>query len=244
MKIALLGYGKMGKEIEHLAVSRHHEIVLKIDAFNLDELTPENLSRADVAIDFSTPDSAYENIMKCFEAGVPVVCGTTGWLSRFDEVKNKCDELNQTFFYASNFSLGMNMFFALNKYLARLMNPLDDYEISIKEIHHVHKLDAPSGTAITLANDLIANVDRKEKWELNNSGDPASVKITAVREGEVPGTHIVTYDSDVDTIEISHLAKSRRGLALGAIMAGEFINCKKGVFSMQDMMKAMMNYEL
>jgi 4-hydroxy-tetrahydrodipicolinate reductase len=243
MKIALLGYGKMGKEIENLALSRHHEIVLKIDAFNLNELTPENLSRADVAIDFSTPDSAYENIMKCFEAGVPVVCGTTGWLSRFDEVKNKCEELNQTFFYASNFSLGMNLFFALNKYLARLMNPMDDYEISIKEIHHVHKLDAPSGTAITLANDLIANVDRKEKWELNSAGDPTSVKITAVREGEVPGTHIVTYDSDVDTIEITHLAKSRRGLALGAILAGEFINGKKGVFSMQDMMKAMMNDE-
>jgi 4-hydroxy-tetrahydrodipicolinate reductase len=244
MKIALLGYGKMGKEIENLALSRHHEIVLKIDAFNLNELTAENLSRADVAIDFSTPDSAYSNIMTCFEAGVPVVCGTTGWLGRFEEVRKKCGELGQTFFYASNFSLGMNLFFALNKYLAKMMNPLNEYEISIREIHHVHKLDAPSGTAITLANDLIANVDRKENWELNRAGDPAALKITAIREDEVPGTHFVTYDSDVDTIEIMHLAKSRRGLALGAILAGEFINGKKGVFTMQDMMKKIMNYEL
>jgi 4-hydroxy-tetrahydrodipicolinate reductase len=236
MKIALLGYGKMGKEIEAMALSRHHEIVLKIDAFNLDQFTPENLSRADVAIDFSTPDSAFSNIMKCFEAGVPVVCGTTGWLSRFDEVKKKCADHNQAFFYASNFSVGMNIFFALNKYLARLMNPVTDYDVSIREIHHVHKLDAPSGTAITLAMDLIAKMDRKKKWELNQSGDPAALKITAVREDEVPGTHVVTYESEVDSIEITHLAKNRRGLALGAILAAEFINGKKGVYSMQDMM--------
>jgi 4-hydroxy-tetrahydrodipicolinate reductase len=243
MKIALLGYGKMGKEIENMALSRHHEIVLKIDAYNLDELTRENLSLAKVAIDFSTPDSAFSNIMKCFDAGVPVVCGTTGWLNRFEEVKKKCTDLNQTFFYASNFSLGMNLFFALNKYLARMMNPLNDYDVSIKEIHHVHKLDAPSGTAITLANDLIGNMDRKKKWELNQSSDPAAIKITAVREGEVPGTHIVTFDSEIDTIEISHLAKSRRGLALGAILAAEFINGKKGIYSMQEMLREIMNDE-
>jgi 4-hydroxy-tetrahydrodipicolinate reductase len=241
MKIALLGYGKMGKEVEKIAHSRHHEIVLTIDAFNLGDLTPENLSRADVAIDFSTPESAYSNILKCFEAGVPVVCGTTGLLNRFEEVKKKCAELNQTFFYASNFSLGVNLFFALNKYLARLMNPLKDYDVSIKEIHHIHKLDAPSGTAITLANDLMANVDRKKKWELNQESDPAALKITAVREGEVPGTHVVTYESEVDSLEITHVAKNRRGLALGAVMAGEFINGKKGVFSMQDMMEGIMN---
>jgi 4-hydroxy-tetrahydrodipicolinate reductase len=243
MKIALLGYGKMGKEIETIALARHHEIVLKIDAYNIDEFTPGNLSRADVAIDFSTPESAYSNILKCFEAGVPVVCGTTGWLSRFDEVKKKCADLNQTFFYASNFNLGMNLFFALNKYLARLMNPMTDYEVSIKEIHHVHKLDAPSGTAITLANDLIADLHRKERWELNQSGDPASLKITAVREDEVPGTHIVTYESEVDSIEITHLAKNRRGLALGAVFAAEFIKGKKGVFSMHDMMKEILKNE-
>ncbi len=244
MKIALLGYGKMGKEIENIALSRHHDIVLKIDAFNLNEFTNENLSRADVAIDFSTPDSAFSNIMKCFEAGVPVVCGTTGWLNRFEEVKKKCSDLNQAFFYASNFSIGMNLFFELNKYLARLMNPMEDYEVSIREIHHVHKLDAPSGTAITLANDLIANVDRKEKWELNQASNQASLKITAVREDEVPGTHTVTYESEVDSIEITHLAKSRRGLALGAILAAEFIKGKKGVYSMQEMVKRIMNEEL
>lgn len=243
MKIALIGYGKMGKEIESIALTRQHEIVLKIDAFNLNELTPENLSRAEVAIDFSTPESAYPNILACFEAGVPVVCGTTGWLKRFDEVKQKCMDLNQTFFYASNFSVGANLFFALNKYLSRLMNPMENYDISIKEIHHIHKLDAPSGTAITLANDLIANIDRKEKWELNQASDPASVKITAVREDEVPGTHVVTYDSEVDSIEITHLAKSRRGLALGAVLAAEFINGRKGVYSMADMMKGIMKDE-
>jgi 4-hydroxy-tetrahydrodipicolinate reductase len=246
MKIALLGYGKMGKEIETLALSRRHDIVLTIDAYNLDELTPGNLSRADVAIDFSTPESAYSNILKCFEANVPVVCGTTGWLGRFDEVKKACADLDQTFFYASNFSLGMNLFFMLNKYLGRLMDPLPDYEISIRETHHVHKLDAPSGTAISLANDLIALVDRKKKWELNQAGDPGTLNITAVREGEVPGTHTVTCESEVDLIEITHLAKSRRGLALGAVLAAEFVHGKKGAFSMQDMMKEIMNldYEL
>jgi 4-hydroxy-tetrahydrodipicolinate reductase len=243
MKIALLGYGKMGKEIESIALSHHHEIALTIDAFNLHDMTRENLSRADVAIDFSTPDSAYSNIMKCFEAGVPVVCGTTGWLSRFEEVKKKCDDLNQTFFYASNYSLGANLFFALNKYLARLMNPMKDYDVSITEIHHVHKLDAPSGTAISLANDVIAGLDRKDKWELNQAGSPSTIKITAVREDEVPGTHIITYESDIDSIEISHLAKSRRGLALGAVVAAEFIQGKKGVFSMQEMMKGILNNE-
>ncbi len=237
MKIALLGYGKMGKEIERIALSRHHEIVLKIDAFNLNEFTPDNLSRADVAIDFSTPESAFSNIMKCFEAGVPVVCGTTGWLSRFEEVKRKCTELDQSFFYASNYSIGVNLFFALNKHLARLMDPMNEYEVSIKEIHHVHKLDAPSGTAISLANDIIAGIGRKEKWELNGAGDPAALKITSVREDEVPGTHIIAYESEVDTIEITHLAKNRRGLALGALLAAEFIFGKKGVFSMDDMMK-------
>lgn len=237
MKIALLGYGKMGKEIERVALSRHHEIVLKIDAFNLKEFTRENLSRADVAIDFSTPESAWSNIMKCFEAGVPVVCGTTGWLSRFEEVKRKCTELDQSFFYASNYSIGVNLFFALNKYLARLMDPMNEYEVSIKEIHHVHKLDAPSGTAISLANDIIEGIGRKEKWELNGAGDPAALKITSVREDEVPGTHIIAYESEVDTIEITHLAKNRRGLALGALLAAEFIHGKKGVFSMDDMMK-------
>jgi 4-hydroxy-tetrahydrodipicolinate reductase len=237
MKIALLGYGKMGREIEKTALARHHQIVLKIDAYNLNELTPENLSLAEVAIDFSTPGSAFSNIMMCFESGTPVVCGTTGWYDRLDEVRKLCTEGDQAFFYASNFSLGMNIFFALNKFLATLMDSQTNYDVSLKEVHHIHKLDAPSGTAITLANDLIARVRRKKQWELNQAGAPSSLKITAFREGEVPGTHVVTYDSEVDTIEISHMAKSRTGLALGAVLAAEFIQGKKGVFTMGDMMK-------
>jgi 4-hydroxy-tetrahydrodipicolinate reductase len=237
MKIALLGYGKMGREIEKIALARQHQIALVIDAYNLQELTAANVSHADVAIDFSTPDSAYSNIMVCFDAGVPVVCGTTGWLGKFEEVKRICRERNQTFFYASNFSLGMNIFFALNKYLAGLMDPMTDYDVTMKEIHHVHKLDAPSGTAITLANDLISKMRRKDRWELNHAEEASALKITAVREDEVPGTHIVTYDSDVDTLEISHTAKSRKGLAFGAILAAEFVKGKKGAFSMQDLLK-------
>jgi len=236
MKIALLGYGKMGREIEKIALSRHHQIILKIDIQNLHELTPENLKRADVAIDFSTPSTAFSNIMACFESRVPVVCGTTGWLDRFGEVSRMCTERELTFFYASNYSLGANIFFALNKYLAGLMNVMNDYDVSLQEIHHVHKQDAPSGTAITLANDIISRVQRKKKWELNGTGDPSTLKITAIREDEVPGTHKITYDSEVDTLEISHMAKSRVGLALGAVLAAEFVIGKKGVFSMGDLL--------
>jgi len=241
MKIALLGYGKMGREIEKIALARHHQVVLVVDAFNLQDLTDENLSRADVVIDFSTPASAFSNIMACFDASVPVVCGTTGWLGKYEEVKRICAERSQTFFYASNFSLGMNVFFALNKYLAGLMDAMTDYDVTIKEIHHVHKVDAPSGTAITLANDLISQLRRKDRWELNQAVDASALKITAVREDEVPGTHIVTYDSDVDTLEIKHTAKSRKGLAFGAILAAEFVYGKKGVFSMQDLIKCLIS---
>jgi len=237
MNIALLGYGKMGKEIEKTALERNHRIVLVIDAYNLDELTTGNLSKADVAIDFSTPGSAFQNIMKCFEAGIPVVCGTTGWVDRISEVREICNTKQQTFFYASNYSLGVNLFFALNKQLARIMNTYADYEVSIKEIHHVHKLDAPSGTAISLANDLISCLKRKENWELNQASGGTHIGITAVRENEVPGTHIITWDSAVDRIEISHEAKNRKGLALGAVLAAEFIKDKKGVYSMQDLIK-------
>ena len=237
MKIALLGYGKMGREIEEVALARKHEITLVIDVTNLDTLTVENLRQADVAIDFSVPGSAFSNIMKCFEAGVPVVCGTTGWLERMDEVKTLCMQMNQAFFYASNYSLGMNVLFALNRYLAGIMDKFEDYDVWIKEIHHIHKLDAPSGTALSLAGDIIAAVGRKSSWELNGASDEKTLKITAVREGEVPGTHVITYDSPVDTLEISHVAKSRKGLALGALLAAEFIKDRKGVFSMRDLIR-------
>jgi 4-hydroxy-tetrahydrodipicolinate reductase len=237
MKIAILGYGKMGKEIEIIARERDHQVVLIIDAVNMDELTPGNLGKADAAIDFSTPGSAYQNILRCIEAGTPVVCGTTGWLDRYEEVKDFCSVKGGSFFYASNFSLGMNVLFALNRYLTRMMNAFPEYEVGIREIHHVHKLDAPSGTAITLANDLIKELDRKSTWELNRQSDRASVRIDAFREGEVPGTHIITWDSPVDSIEISHMAKSRKGLALGAMLAAEFIVGKKGIFGMADLLK-------
>jgi len=237
MKIALLGYGKMGREIEKISIERHHEIVLKIDIDNQHENTIENLQKADVAIDFSTPASAFANLIKCFEAGTPVVCGTTGWLDKINEIKELCIKGNQTFFYASNFSLGVNVFFALNKYLSVVMNNLNSYDVEMKEIHHIHKLDAPSGTAITLANDIIEQVDRKQKWELDQATDDRSIRIKAVRENEVPGTHTILWESSVDKIEIIHEAKSRRGFALGAVLAAEFIRDKKGVYSMPDLIR-------
>jgi 4-hydroxy-tetrahydrodipicolinate reductase len=237
MKIALLGYGKMGHEIEKIAIARQHEIVLRIDIDNQHESTAENLKKADVAIDFSTPGSAFDNILKCFNAGVPVVSGTTGWLDKISEVREICKRDNRTLFYASNYSLGVNVFFGLNRYLAELMNKLSGYDVEMTEIHHIHKLDAPSGTAITLANDLIEKSDIKQKWELNQVSDGSSLKISAIREGEVPGTHIITWESDVDKIEIRHEAFSRKGFALGAVLASEFIRDKKGVFSMEDLMR-------
>lgn len=237
MKITLLGYGKMGKEIEKIALERKHEIVLAIDINNQHEFTVENLKKSDVAIDFSTPQTAYTNILKCFEAGIPVVCGTTGWLDKLDDIRKRCADNTQTFFYASNYSVGVNVFFAINRMLAGLMNQLPDYDAEIKEIHHVHKLDAPSGTAVSLANDLIAKVNRKKQWELDHTSSQDTLKITAVRENEVPGTHIITWDSPVDRIEIMHEAKSRKGFALGAVLAAEFIKDKKGVYSMEDMLK-------
>jgi 4-hydroxy-tetrahydrodipicolinate reductase len=237
MKIALLGYGKMGKEIEIVSRERNHQVILVIDIDNLHEFTTEKLSKSDVAIDFSTPASAFDNILKCFETGIPIVCGTTGWLSRLDEVKSQCVQRGGTFFYASNFSVGVNIFFALNKYLARIMNTVNGYDVSLKEVHHIHKIDAPSGTAITLAGDLISHLKIKGKWELNQASDQSTIKITAIRENEVPGTHIVSYESFFDSLEISHIAKSRKGFAVGALMAAEFIKDKKGIFTMENLLK-------
>jgi 4-hydroxy-tetrahydrodipicolinate reductase len=236
MKIALLGYGKMGQEVEKAALARNHEISMVIDISNTGDLNEKNLAKADMAIDFSTPDSAYGNIITCFQAGTPIVCGTTGWLAKFDEIIKLCKEKGQSFFYASNFSLGVNILYSLNRYLARIMNKFDDYNCSIEEIHHIHKLDAPSGTAITLARDLIELIDRKMQWELNQASGPSSLKISAIRENEIPGTHTITYDSAVDTIAIRHAAKNRKGLAMGAVLAAEFLLGKKGFFTMSDML--------
>lgn len=237
MKIALIGYGKMGKTIEQIALSRGHQIVSIVDINNPEEFQSVNFKSADVAIEFTTPVTAFDNYMKSFAAGVPVVSGTTGWLDRIGEIKEKCEKEGKTFFYASNFSIGVNIFFALNKYLAKIMNNFPSYNISMTETHHIHKLDAPSGTAITLAEGILENVDRKERWTLETAEQPTDLPIHAIREGEVPGIHEVTYESDVDYISIKHDAKSRAGFALGAVVAAEFTAGKKGFLGMDDMLK-------
>ncbi|WP_288734524.1 4-hydroxy-tetrahydrodipicolinate reductase [uncultured Parabacteroides sp.] len=237
MKIALIGYGKMGKTIEQIALNRGHQIVSIVDINNPEEFQSANFKSADVAIEFTTPATAFDNYMKSFAAGVPVVSGTTGWLDRIGEIKEKCEKEGKTFFYASNFSIGVNIFFALNKYLAKIMNNFPSYTISMTETHHIHKLDAPSGTAITLAEGIIENVDRKDRWTLDTAEQPTDLPIHAIREGEVPGIHEVTYESDVDYISIKHDAKSRAGFALGAVVAAEFTAGKKGFLGMDDMLK-------
>ena len=237
MKIALIGYGKMGKTIEQIALNRGHQIVSIVDINNPEEFQSANFKSADVAIEFTTPATAFDNYMKSFAAGVPVVSGTTGWLDRIGEIKEKCEKEGKTFFYASNFSIGVNIFFALNKYLAKIMNNFPSYNISMTETHHIHKLDAPSGTAITLAEGILENVDRKERWTLETAEQPTDLPIHAIREGEVPGIHEVTYESDVDYISIKHDAKSRAGFALGAVVAAEFTAGKKGFLGMDDMLQ-------
>jgi len=250
MKIAIIGYGKMGRAIEQIALQRGHEIVAIIDVDADDAFESAAFRSADVAIEFTTPSTAYDNYQKCFAANIPVVTGTTGWTERLDDIRCQCAEEGKTFFYASNFSVGVHLFFTLNRYMARLMNNFPDYDVSIKEIHHVHKLDAPSGTAITLAGEIAANMERKHGWELQspdiqpsaNAGlkpsdkDETPVAITSLREGEVPGFHEVRYASAVDEITISHNAKSRQGFALGAVLAAEFTRGKKGFLSMHDML--------
>lgn len=236
MKIALIGYGKMGKEIERIALERGHEITLKIDITNQAELTVENLKKADVAIEFTVPASAIGNYKLCFEAGIPVVSGTTGWLDRKDEVYAACTAHDGTFFYASNFSVGVNIFFAVNKHLARLMGTRSEYAVEMKEIHHTQKLDAPSGTAITLAEGIIENLPEKKCWVNQATGNLDELAIISEREGQVPGYHAIRYESEADTIEIIHNAKSRAGFVLGAVLAAEFSLGKKGVLDMTDML--------
>ena len=237
MKIALIGYGKMGKEIEEVALSRGHSVILKIDINNPEELTTGNLSNADVAIEFTSPATAVNNYLKCFEAGVPVVSGTTGWLNRKAEVEKACSAKNGCFFYASNFSLGANIFFEMNKHLARIMKEFPQYDVSMTEVHHTQKLDAPSGTAITLANDIIALSGTKTNWTINEPKSDSELYINPIREGIVPGIHTIKYDSEVDFIEMTHSAYSRKGLAFGAVLAAEFCVGRKGILSMTDLLK-------
>ena len=240
MKIALLGYGKMGQVIERIALERGHEIVLKKDESN----TFDGLSNADVAIDFSVPTAAVSNISNCFQANVPVISGTTGWLENYDEVAALCNEKNGAFISSSNFSLGVNIFFEVNEYLAKIMSKFDSYKVSMEEIHHTQKLDAPSGTAISLAKGVIEN-SSYTNWTLEKptADDPSDselakqIHIEAKRIGTVPGTHTVTYNSSVDAIEIKHTAHNREGFALGAVIAAEWIVGKQGIFTMKDVLE-------
>lgn len=241
MRIALIGYGKMGREIEELAISKDHTIGLKISIDNLEDFTSENLNLCDVAIEFSSPEAAEKNLNKCFDAGVPVVCGTTGWYQNLERVMAKCAEHKGALLYSSNFSIGVNIFFAANRYLARLLNKYPEYNISIEEIHHTQKLDSPSGTAITLAEQTISLIERKKNWELSNtiksdSNRSESIEISALRMEDVKGTHTIKYQSEIDTIELKHEAHSRKGFAAGAILAAEFIFNKQGIFTMKDVL--------
>ncbi len=233
MKIALVGYGKMGHIIEEQAKKRGHEIVATIDINNYDDIKGEAFKSADVAIEFSRPESAVGNILNCFAAGVPVVSGTTGWTKEMDKVKEEMKKADGALLWSSNFSVGVNIFFALNKYLAKIMNNFKMYDVDMTEIHHIHKLDAPSGTAITLAEGILDNLDRKNSWKLDKAENDSEIAIKALREGELPGTHIIHYDSEVDSITITHEAKSRAGFALGAVIAAEFLAGKKGFYDMK-----------
>jgi 4-hydroxy-tetrahydrodipicolinate reductase len=244
MKIALLGYGKMGKIIEKIALSRKHEIVLTISHENLHELTPENLQKADAVIEFTTPASVLDNIKHCFNAGVPVVVGTTGWYEQLNEVKQLCEDGDNSLLYASNFSVGVNVFFHVNKLLAKVMNRYPYYDVQVEEIHHTQKLDSPSGTAITIVEGIINNTDSKNEWvnvlttddkEDDTSIAPNQVLIESLRIENVPGTHTVIYDSEVDSIEFKHTAHNRNGFALGAVLAAEWLHDKKGFYSVEAM---------
>jgi len=238
MKIALIGYGKMGKEIEKIALSRGHEIAARIDPIATGENFEDGgFEKADVAIEFTIPKVAFSNYQKCFEYNKPVVSGTTGWLDKLPDIKKACNEDGQTFFYASNFSVGVNILFELNRHLAKIMDTRDEYDVEMTEVHHTQKLDAPSGTAISLAEDLIENIGRKDEWKLDEAEKDSDLVIKAEREGDVPGIHTVKYESDVDEISIHHSAKSRKGFALGAVLAAEFAAKNQGFLTMKDLLK-------
>lgn len=236
MRIALIGYGKMGKAIERIALARGHEIVLKIDLDNSYEMTSENLSKTDVAIEFTGQASAESNLLKCAEAGVRAVCGSTGWLEKYEEVKQAFEKKTSAFIYASNFSIGVNIFFELNKKLARLMASFPQYAVEMREIHHTQKKDAPSGTAITLAEQILANNPTLKTWVNRLSEEDGELPILSERMDPAPGTHFVKYHSQIDDIEIIHTAHNREGFAGGAVLAAEFIQDKKGIFSMNDVL--------
>ena len=236
MRIALIGYGKMGKAIEEVALLRGHEIVLKIDQPNLHDFTKENMIKADVAIEFTSPLTAFENIKSCIEFGVPVVCGSTGWTDKLEEMKKNCVDKNGSFIYSSNYSVGVNIFFEVNKKLAQLMASHKDYEVILEETHHTQKKDAPSGTAISLAEQLLEHIKRKKQWVNEISDNPEDLEIISQRIDPAPGTHSVKYSSAIDNIEIIHTAHNRKGFAGGAVLAAEFLKNKKGFFTMKEVL--------
>jgi 4-hydroxy-tetrahydrodipicolinate reductase len=236
MKIALLGYGKMGKEIELIANKRNHSTPLKISSKNANEVTAANLKNVDVAIEFSRPENAVSNILKCFEAGTPIVVGTTGWYEHFQMIEFECKKNNTSLLYATNFSIGVNLFFALNKYLSALMKNYSEYKTSIEETHHTQKLDSPSGTAITLAENIITNNSSYTSWVNNPTENKNELPILSHRKENIPGTHVVKYSSEIDDLEIKHTAHNRTGFALGAVLAAEWIQNKKGIFTINDIL--------
>lgn len=237
MKTAIIGYGKMGREIEKILAERGHEVALIIDQENSHELDAEHLKGIDVALEFTTPATAYENLRRCIACHVPVVSGTTGWTERLGELERYCREEGSALFYASNYCLGVNLLFRLNRQLARLMNHFPQYEVSIEEVHHTQKKDAPSGTAITLADGILAEVERKHEWINDTNATPSQIAIRSVREGMIPGIHTVSYESADDRLELRHEIKNRRTLAEGAVVAAEFLCGKVGVYTMDDLLK-------
>ena len=237
MKIALIGYGKMGKTIERIALERGHEIVSVIDVDNLDDFESDAFKSADVAIEFTVPQVALRNYRRAFASGVAIVSGTTGWTEELPALKKEIEEGGNTLFWSSNFSIGVNIFMAVNKYLATIMNQFPNYNVEMTEVHHTQKLDAPSGTAITLAEGILKKLDRKSGWVKETEAKPEEMAIKSIREGQVPGIHTIRYESEVDSIEITHDAKSREGFALGAVVAAEFTAGKKGFLGMEDMLK-------
>jgi 4-hydroxy-tetrahydrodipicolinate reductase len=236
MQIALIGYGKMGKVIEKMAIAQNHQIVLKIDVGNPQDFTQANLQKADVAIEFTRPDAALGNLKKCLEWGIPVVIGTTGWLEHLEEIQKICEKQGGSMLWASNFSIGVNLFFEVNRYLAKMMNHAPQYAVTTEEIHHTQKLDAPSGTAITLAQDLIDILNTKKTWVNHPTEKAQELEIISKRIDPAPGTHTIHYHSTVDSIEIKHTAHSREGFAAGAVAAAEWLVGKKGCYQMRDML--------
>jgi 4-hydroxy-tetrahydrodipicolinate reductase len=237
MKIALIGYGKMGRTIEALGLQQGHSFPVRVDVDNREDLNEAAAREIDVAIEFSTPGAAPGNILNCLELGIPVVSGTTGWNERLGEVTEACRQKGGAFFYASNFSIGVNILFAMNRKLAEIMNSFPEYTVSVEEVHHVHKLDAPSGTAISLASQIIGNMERVKGWSLEKEEGTGKMHISAIREGEVKGRHTITYDSALDSISLAHDARSRDAFASGALMAAVFLKDRKGIFGMNDLLK-------